>query len=244
MSFLTAEWRKLIMANYTIEPALLQEYLPPFTELDPWDGNHFVSLIGFMFKRVRLLGMPIPFHINFEEVNLRFYVRRIVDGKWRRGVVFIKEIVPKPAISWVANTLYGEAYETRRMKHHWQIDAKEQLISYEWKVGKQWQQLSVKATTESQVIQEDSHQEYITEHYWGYNKLSDQKTTEYEVTHPKWQAYPVSEYQIDVDFEFNYGSKFRFLNDQDPYSVLLVEGSPITIESQDKLTSKSHLQQV
>ena len=74
--FLTAEWRYLVMLNYQIEPDLLRPFLPQGTELDSWQGQTFVSIVGFNFLNTRLLGLPIPGHINFEELNLRFYVRR------------------------------------------------------------------------------------------------------------------------------------------------------------------------
>lgn len=117
MSFLKAEWRKLVLANYTIEPEILSKYVPFGTELDLWNGKCYVSLVGFMFLNTRLLGVKIPFHVNFEEVNLRFYVKRLDRDTWKRGVVFIKEIVPKPALTFVANTVYQENYETLPMQH-------------------------------------------------------------------------------------------------------------------------------
>ncbi len=119
MSFLTAEWRKLAFANYEVSPDMLLPYLPYGTELDLWKDRCYVSLIGFMFQETRLKGIKIPFHVNFEEVNLRFYVKRWSGKEWRRGVVFIKEIVPKPAIAFVANTLYNENYQSLPMKHSW-----------------------------------------------------------------------------------------------------------------------------
>ena len=105
------------MANYIVDPAVLTPYLPNKTELDLFNGNAYVSLVGFMFTNSRILGFKIPFHVNFEEVNLRFYVRYNDNGIWKRGTVFIKEIVPKPAISFIANTVYHEKYDTKRMKH-------------------------------------------------------------------------------------------------------------------------------
>jgi uncharacterized protein len=92
MPFLYAEWRKLALFNYTIAPEALQPFMPYGTELDLWNGKCYISLIGFMFKNTRVLGLPIPGHINFEEVNLRFYVKRKVNGEWRRGVVFILRV--------------------------------------------------------------------------------------------------------------------------------------------------------
>ncbi len=119
-TFLTAQWRKLIMAQYEVAPELLRPRLPPGLELDLYGGRCFVSLVGFLFDRVRIVGLPIPFHTQFEEVNLRFYVRRpMPDGSYRRGVVFLSEIVPRAAITAVARTLYGEAYSTARTAHEW-----------------------------------------------------------------------------------------------------------------------------
>ncbi|PPK87350.1 hypothetical protein CLV84_0290 [Neolewinella xylanilytica] len=231
MSFLTAQWRKLIFANYPVDAKVLLPYLPAHTELDTWNGHPYVSLIGFLFRDVRLLRLRIPFHVTFEEVNLRFYVRRRAgNGEWRRGVVFIKEIVPKPAITFVANTLYGEAYETRPMHHRWAETAVHQHVEYNWRIGTRWQTLAATADKHPADIETGSEAEFITEHYWGYSKSSATKTTEYEVTHPRWQQASVSDYRIDVDFALNYGPRFAFLNDRTPDSVFLAEGSPITIE--------------
>lgn len=230
MSFLTAEWRKLAFANYAVDAALLQPYLPAATELDSWNGDPYVSLIGFMFQNVRLLGVRIPFHVNFEEVNLRFYVRRKVDGHWRRGTVFIKEIVPKPAITFVANTLYGEAYQTLPMWHRWTQTADGQRAQYQWRLKNRWQTFEVMADREPSPILKGSFTEFITEHYWGYSRTTPRRTTEYEVTHPRWDQYAVNDHVIDVDFALNYGPAFAFLNERDPASVFLAEGSKITIE--------------
>ncbi|HXO77685.1 MAG TPA: DUF2071 domain-containing protein, partial [Puia sp.] len=88
--FLTAEWRKLIMANYPVDPADLTSLLPVRTELDRWDGEVYVSLVGFQFREVRIRGLPIPFHTRFPEVNLRFYIRFKEGETWKRGVVFVR----------------------------------------------------------------------------------------------------------------------------------------------------------
>ena len=100
--FLTAKWHDLIMVNYEVDPKLLEPRVPLGTELDLQDGKCFVSLVGFMFLDTRVMEFLVPFHVNFEEVNLRFYVKRETEDELRRGVVFIKEIVPKSAIAAVA----------------------------------------------------------------------------------------------------------------------------------------------
>ncbi len=118
------------MANYQIEPSILQKYLPCGTELDSFNNVHFISLVGFLFKNTRLKGLSIPSHRHFEEVNLRFYVRYKDDGEWKRGVVFIKEIVPKCTISFIANIIYKEKYVSRRMKHSWEKNGNNLGIAY------------------------------------------------------------------------------------------------------------------
>ena len=240
MSFLKAEWRKLALANYIIDKELLVKYLPVGTELDLWNGNCYVSLVGFMFVNTKLLGLKIPFHTNFEEVNLRFYVKRFDKGEWKRGVVFIKEIVPKPALTFVANTVYNENYETLPMKHSWISNEDERTISYEWEKFGKWNSIKIEASIEKFEIEPDSETEFITEHYWGYAKVNDQKSNEYEVTHPKWKIYKVNNFEIKVDFGTVYGKEFEFLNEVIPNSVMLAEGSEITVEN--KTTIKTTAQ--
>ena len=231
MSFLRAEWRKLAIANYAIEKELLEEYIPQGTELDIWDGKCYVSLVGFMFVNTRLLGVKIPFHTNFEEVNLRFYVRRLENGIWKRGVVFIKEIVPKHALSFIANTVYNENYVTLPMKHKWTKNENSLEVRYDWEMRNKWNSIEVKTNGEKIKLEPNSETEFITEHYWGYAKVNNSKTNEYEVTHPRWEVYNVEDYDIDVDFGTLYGKKFEFLNRTVPNSVMLAEGSEITVEN-------------
>lgn len=226
--FLTAEWRKLALAQYAVDKEILSKYLPPHTILDDWQGKYYVSLVGFMFVDVKLRGFNIPFHTNFEEVNLRFYVKFKEGGIWKRGVVFIKEFVPKPAITFVANTLYKENYQTLPMKHLW-VEQKDQLeVAYSWK-NRNWNSFVVTATSKAEDILADSEEEFITEHYWGYTKIGVNKTSEYGVEHPRWQAYPIKDYKINVDFGINYGDDFAFLNNATPDSVILAEGSEIRV---------------
>ncbi|RDC62405.1 YqjF family protein [Adhaeribacter pallidiroseus] len=235
MSFLTAEWRKLAIANYKVNPNILKPYLPFGTELDLWEDTCYVSLIGFMFQKVRLLGLKIPYHVNFAEVNLRFYVKRKANNSWRRGVVFIKEIVPLPALALVANLLYNEKYETKPMLHSWTDNNNTWEIDYRWKQKSNWQQIKVIADKEAIAIVAGSEAEFITEHYYGYAKVNNAKSNQYEVTHPKWEQYAVKDYAITVDFALNYGREFQFLNNIAPASVMLAEGSPITIESKSTI---------
>jgi uncharacterized protein len=235
MNFLKAEWRKLAIANYEVQPSLLSKYLPYNTELDLWEGKCYVSLVGFMFKNTRLLGISIPFHRHFEEVNLRFYVRYFDNGEWKRGVVFIKEIVPKPALTFVANQLYKEHYQTMKMSHLWEQKSDHLLVEYAWKLGKNENSFSINANSSPIEIPENSAAEFITEHYWGYTKVDDKSTFEYEVVHPRWEAYEVLEHDIKVDFETVYGTDFKALSNQSPASVMLAEGSQIAVKGKRKI---------
>lgn len=235
MSFLTAEWRKLALVNYAVPQAVLQPYVPTGTELDLWQGNCYVSLVGFRFVNTRLLGLPIPWHTHFEEVNLRFYVKRHEGSELRRGVVFIKEIVPKPAITWVANTLYKEHYATNKMRHNWEHKPNSLAVSYGWKAKGSWQSLLLEAEPNAVEIEPRSEAEFITEHYWGYTQVSPTVTFAYEVRHPRWQVYPVLNCAVKVDFEACYGKAFAFLNQTKPASTMLAEGSKITVESKQRL---------
>ncbi|MDR3023576.1 DUF2071 domain-containing protein [Chryseobacterium sp.] len=229
MNFLKAEWRKLAIINYEINPEILLPYLPIGTELDFYKGRCYVSLVGFMFLNTKLLGFPIPFHRNFEEVNLRFYVKKKENGVWKRGVVFIKEIVPKPALSFVANAVYKENYHTMPMKNQIHEKEGELLIRYSWK-DKSWHSIQIMADSTPKPMEKNSEFEFITEHYFGFTK-KENITSEYEVCHPKWDCYTIKDHQLDIDFQNIYGNDFECLNHQEPVSVMLAEGSKIEVRT-------------
>jgi uncharacterized protein YqjF (DUF2071 family) len=71
-TFLSARWENLIMANYAVNPEVLQAFLPKGVELDFYNNKTYVSLVGFMFKKTSLFNIPIPYLGTFEEINLRF----------------------------------------------------------------------------------------------------------------------------------------------------------------------------
>ncbi len=230
MTFLSAEWRKLAIVNYVVDRELLYPFLPKHTELDLWNGKCYLSLMGFMFLNTSIYGIKIPFHINFEEVNLRFYVKyKSENSIEKRGVVFIKEVVPKKAITWLANSLYHENYETMLTKHEWKNTYNSLRIAYFW--GRfRWNSIWVEASPDAIETQAGSDEEFITEHYWGYTKIDDHRTMEYEVVHPKWLVYPVKKCYVDVSFDRIYGKEFAFLRNQNYDSVFLAEGSKVKIK--------------
>lgn len=229
--FLTAYWHDLIMANYEVDPAVLADYVPAGTELDLDEGKCFISLVGLMFIDTRVLGIPIPFHINFEEVNLRFYVRRETEGEVRRAVTFVREIVPRFAVSTVARLVYEEPYETWKMK----LTKSGDDVEYYWSRGGVENRLSVSVRENLGVPPPGSHGEFIIEHYWGYTKRRGGRTDEYKVEHPAWDLYSVDDVKIDVDFGSTYGEKFAFLTEQKPYSVLFAKGDRVAVYQGEKI---------
>ena len=234
-AFLTAHWQNLVMANYRVDPEILKPYLPIHTELDYYDGHAYASLVGFLFADTRLKGMKIPFHVNFEEVNLRFYVRHHDGKEWKRGVVFIKEIVPRAAITWVANTIYHEKYATHLMKHSFSFDEDHLSLEYAWKHAGSWNSLKALVRPASVPMLPGSEEEFIAEHYWGYSRYDADTTYEYEVTLPAWEVYPLLQYDIQCDFGTLYGPAFAALQQAVPHSVFVAKGSPVAVLPKRKL---------
>jgi uncharacterized protein len=228
--FLTAEWKHLAMLNFEIAPSALTPYVPAGTELDMWNGRHLVSVVGFRFLRTRVLGIPIPFHRDFEEVNLRFYVRRQADDGWRRGVVFIKEIVPRDAIAFLARALYNEPYIALPMAHRIEMEAGSlHSAEYSWRFGGRQNRLQVAVRDEAQPLRDGSEAEFITEHYWGYNTQRDGSTIEYRVEHPRWRVWTAESARLDCDVATLYGPQLKDGLSHPPSSAFLAEGSAVTV---------------
>lgn len=228
--FLTAEWKHLAMLNYAIDPALLAPFVPAGTELDFWNGETFVSMVGFLFQQTRVFGISIPFHRDFLEVNLRFYVRRKATEGWRRGVVFIKEIVPRTAIALIARKVYNEPYVALSMAHR--IEHAGELLKsaeYSWRFAGEEHSLRIAAHGEALPLQQGSEAEFITEHYWGYNRQRNGSTLEYRVEHPRWRIYETSDARLDCDVAKLYGTAFDGCLNCKPSSAFLAEGSAVTV---------------
>ncbi len=231
--FLTAEWRHVAMVNFEVDPALLRPLIPDGTELDTWEGRHFASVVGFLFLKARALGMPIPFHQKFEEVNLRFYVRRFHDGQWRRGVVFVREYVPCAAVTLVARHLYGEHYSTLPMTHHVQAvpgGAPGQLaVGYTCRSRVRESRMTLSAQGAPSIPAPGSSAEFIAEHYWGYTRRGAGRTSEYRVEHPQWRVAPATVTAFDWDAHGLYGPEFSACLSAPPASAFIAEGSPVSV---------------
>lgn len=228
--FLRAEWRSLVMLNYEVDPGLLLPFVPSGTELDRWSGKVFASLVGFRFLKTRVLGFSFPFHRNFDEVNLRFYVRRIEDGETRRGVVFIKEIVPRWAIAAVARKLYNERYVSLPMRHR--VDGSPgsgYAVEYGWRLRAGWNRIAVTTVGNPALPEEGSEEQFITEHYWGYAAQRDGGCMEYRVAHPSWRVWKGSEARLEGDLEDLYGHDLAGALKGPSASAFLAEGSEVAV---------------
>lgn len=230
--FLTGQWKQLAMLNYEIDPRLLAARVPRGTELDAWHGKTMVSVVGFMFLETRVLGIKIPFHVRFEEVNLRFYVRRNSEDGWRRGVVFIKEIVPRRAVVLGARLFYNENYVAWPMRHHTELDESTTgrgVVEYGWRTGKRWNSLRAETVGPARPLVDGSEAEFITEHYWGYAMQRDGGTVEYRVEHPRWLVWEASASALDCDVRGVYGAEFVDALRGEPGSAFVAVGSEIIV---------------
>lgn len=223
--FFTADWLNLVVLNYEIEPSIVEPFVPKGSDIDFWNGKTFVSIVGFQFLETRVLGLKFPGHVNFEEVNLRFYVKRQVGAELRRGVVFIKEIAPRKIVQWVANSFYNEHYLTCRMKSRVTDDRYE----YAWHRAGIWESVSAKKVGGLVVPHKDSLDSFIVEHYWGYAMGKDGSTTEYKVTHPSWRTATALDARLDADVATLYGEPFAPILSGPPCSAIYAEGSSVAV---------------
>ena len=226
-TFLTAEWVNLVMLNYAVDPALLEPFVPFGTELDQHDGKTYASLIGFEFNNTRISGVSIPFHRSFEEVNLRFYVRR---GS-KRGAVFISELVPKLAVAAIARFAFGEKYSCVPMSHRVHARINEDVVEAEYSWGAGGNRCSLRLETEGAAFlpAEGSLSQFITEHYWGYAAQRDGGSLEYEVQHPQWKVREAKIAEFTGDATRFYGTTLGKAVMRPPDSAFLAEGSSVTV---------------
>lgn len=231
--FLTAEWRHLLMVNFEVNPGLLERRVPSGTRVDARDGVTYVSLVAFCFIDTRVFGLKVPWHHTFEEMNLRFYVQKERAGEVRRGVVFLKEIVPRRAIATIARVLYNEPYVALRMRHH--VAGKPPTVEYGWRFGGEWSSLAARAVGPGAVPASGSLEEFITEHYWGYTRQRDGGTLEYRVEHPRWIVWS-AEVSGLPPLEQLYGEELAAALTR-PVSAFIADGSPVAVHLGTRLES-------
>ena len=234
--FLSAEWIDLVMLNYEVSPKLLAPCVPPGTTLDSFEGKTFISLVGFQFLRTKLFdSFSIPFHTNFDEVNLRYYVRRMKKGEERRGVAFIAEIVPRRAVAQIARIAYRENYVCLPMKHRAGINGMSKFAEYSWRLNRGWCKLYADSSATPAPASEGSMEQFITEHYWGYSNQNNGESVEYHVSHAPWNVWTSASAGFEGDASRLYGSELGKILQGRPDSAFIADGSRVTVFRGTKL---------
>jgi uncharacterized protein YqjF (DUF2071 family) len=185
-----------------------------------------------------VLGRAIPFHTDFDEVNLRFYVRFERDGVLRRGVAFIREIVPRRAIAVIARRVYNEPYVSLTMRHTIEVAPPRLSVDYGWRVNGHWNRLSASAAGAPSLPAEGGFEQFIAEHHWGYTAQLDGGTIEYEVAHPPWLVWAAQSAAFDGDAKVLYGTNFSTLLQRAPDSAFIAEGSPVTVSAGTRVEAR------
>lgn len=227
--FLKSNWLRLTSANYVVNSSILEKHIPSGTELEFHKGKCYVSLVAFLYTETRLLNVRVPFHNTFEEINLRFYVKREVSpGVWRSEVAFTKLFFPKIALTLVAKYIYKENYETLAMRHFWKDEG--EFISTNYGLyKKKWHNFEVKSTLKSYNIVKDSNEFFFSKQYWGTSQIDKNSCTIYEIKHPDWRVYKVNDWNISFDFESVFGEEFKCLMRLKPESVYVYDGSEVIV---------------
>jgi uncharacterized protein len=222
------------MLNYEVPRQLLGPLVPAGTELDTCNGATLASVVGFRFLDTRVLGVPIPGHRDFDEINLRFYVRRRIEGGyWRRAVVFVRELVPQRAIAFVARYLYNEPYTAVPMRHELEMSGAEQgqagRALYACRFADRWHSIEVRTRGRPELPAPSSEAAFIAEHYWGYTVQRDGGTKEYRVEHPVWRVWDTEGARFECHVKAVYGEGFAECLSVPPRSSFLAEGSAVTV---------------
>ncbi len=232
-TFLTAEWKNLVMLNYSIEPRLLQASVPAGSQLDTFAGKTYISLIAFEFQSTKLCGVRVPFHQSFEEVNLRFYVS--YAGK--RGAVFIRELVPKRAVALIARFTFNENYSYAAMSHRIETRPNREVsrAEYKWRFAGQSFSIEMETKEDSYVPVEGSLAQFITEHYWGYAAQRDGGSVEYAVEHPPWRVWDAKHARFRGNGAELYGHEVSQVLSGTPDSAFFVDGSAVMVSRGKKI---------
>lgn len=230
--FLTAEWRNVAILNYAVDPSALASWVPRGTELDRFGGKTYISLVGFRFLRARVRGIWIPLHSDFDEVNLRFYVKRTEGGQIRRGVAFLKEVVPRYAVAKVARLVFHENYVALPMWHRIMEPVSEHgrvQAEYRWQHAGAWNSIRVECEGKPSRAAEGSLEQFITEHYWGYASQPDKACLEYEVAHAPWRIWQATSAVFEGKPAALYGETLSKVFERPPDSAFVAEGSAVTV---------------
>jgi uncharacterized protein len=233
-----AEWRQLLMLSFEIDPDFLNPWVPAGLELSYWKQKTFITLVGLLNRNVRFFGLPIPFHRKFEQVNLRFYIRRKMKDEERLGVMFIKQVVPRKIVAAGARYVYREQVVSLPMKHEFEFSARrreEFSASYSWHFNGRWNELSAKTKGISHEPKKHSLEKFIAERYWGYSGMASNEVLEYQVEHPIWSIREVGDIVVEGSLSEFYGKTIGRKLKSKPDCAFLADGSEARLYAPVKL---------
>jgi uncharacterized protein YqjF (DUF2071 family) len=235
--FLTATWSNLVLVTWEVEAGLLKPHLPPTLQLDLRDSMAFVSVVAFQFRNTRLRGVAVPGHTDVDEVNLRFYVRK----PGYRGVTFIREFVPLPAVSLVARLFYNERYATAPMRGRIESGENDIVATYEVDYAGGTHSMTVSGQKPAFRPDNTAIECFLMDQQWGFGATRGGQMLRYEVEHPPWQIYTVGSYALDLDFAALYGEKWAVLKEMEPRSIIFSPGSEVTVWPARKIKLREEL---
>ena len=228
-SFLTAEWRNLILVNFAVPEGLLRPHLPPGCTFDRRAGECTASLVAFQFLNTRVLGISWPGFRNFPEWNLRFYVRRGEE----RGVCFVREFVPQWTVATVARLLYNEPYRSARMTMDVRTDPGGATAEYRVRWGGRDHVLRATGGLPPVRPAPDSTEHWYKEHEHGFGTGCRGALVRYRVRHPEWDVYPVRDLHLDIDWGTLYGPEWAVMNGVAPEGAVFAVGSAVSVSPRD-----------
>ncbi len=223
--FLRARWSNLLLLTFEVDEALIRKVIPPELEPDRWDGRTHVSLVAFDFLDTRVLGCRVPGYLNFPEINLRTYLRH---GE-RRGVLFIRELVPSILVAGVARLLYNEPYRAAKMHSALTHEADGMVAAHRWHWRGREHYLRVRGGAPTELPPSESLEHHFKEHSWGFGRTRSGRLLTYRVEHPVWEVRRVADLDYEVDFGGIYGTTWEGLNRQAPMSVIFAVGSEVAV---------------
>lgn len=236
MPFLSARWSNLCLFTYPVPPAVLEKRLPPGLELDTREGQAFVSLVAFDFLDTRVLGVGWPGYRNFAELNLRFYVRRrrspaesAAQTPPERGVVFVREFVPRRLVARMARSIYNEPYLAAPLVSSVRDEPDKITVEHRLTFAGRTHTMSMTGSKPAFRPGETGVEHFFKEHHWGYGTGRNGRLLRYRVEHPVWDVYPVQSWSVDLDWAAVYGPEWAFLAGAQPYSTVLAAGSAIQV---------------
>jgi uncharacterized protein YqjF (DUF2071 family) len=221
--FLTAEWSHILLFTFSVPRQLVESTLPPGVSCQLRGEAALLSLVSLDFQNTRVWGIPWPGLRNFTGINLRTYA---VEGE-RAGVVFVREFVSSKLIALAAKRLYGEPFESVPIRSCVTEEAERIRIERRFQRGGKDHVLYAVAAKASVSLPSDDEAHFFKERYWGFGRSHWGESTSYQLEHPIWRVHPIESWHLDIDWRKAYGETWSFLQNAQPLSVVVADGSPV-----------------